>query len=333
MSNSSVTTRITQAVRAVLPTGAQVEATAVAGDRVRLDVGTARFVAVWVGEGWLGDVREALETAPADVLVAKRMSPGARAYLAEAGLGYVDEAGAAEMAMGGLLVSRTATKAPSTDRRPRWTRSVIGVAEALLTGVEPTVSEAARATGLSTGSVTKALAGLTDFGLLEADASRGRYSARRVKNTRALLLAYADAATERAPSLSLRVGLGGRDLVDELARLGQRWDDGALAWAATGAAAASVLGPYLTEVNALEAYVDAPTPATLEAVAAGADLPAMEGGRLLLRPFPTPVTRRLSRNVSGLRVVPWPRVFTDLRVAGVRGEEAAEHLLEVMSRD
>jgi len=32
----------------------------------------------------------------------------------------------------------------------------------------------------------------------------------------------------------------------------------------------------------------------------------------------------------GIRVVPWPRVYADLRLVGVRGEDAAEHLREVM---
>jgi len=50
----------------------------------------------------------------------------------------------------------------------------------------------------------------------------------------------------------------------------------------------------------------------------------------VLRPFPTPVTQRLSTPVGDLRVAPWPRVYADLRSAGVRGEEAAEHLFEVV---
>jgi len=33
---------------------------------------------------------------------------------------------------------------------------------------------------------------------------------------------------------------------------------------------------------------------------------------------------------EGLVFAPWPRVYTDLRQTGVRGEEAAEHLKEVM---
>ena len=54
------------------------------------------------------------------------------------------------------------------------------------------------------------------------------------------------------------------------------------------------------------------------------------GGRLTLRPFPTVTVRRLASEIGGLHVAPWPRVYADLRTFGVRREEAAEHLLEVI---
>lgn len=99
---------------------------------------------------------------------------------------------------------------------------------------------------------------------------------------------------------------------------------------ATGAAAAAVLSPYLTAIGAPEVYVDTNTLVGLEAAASEVGLRPIEGGRLTLRPMPTQGVRRLATEVGGLRVAPWPRVFVDLRTVGVRGEEAAEHLWEVM---
>lgn len=329
----TVFARVEEAIRAVVPAGTPVDL-AQSGDGIALvDVATARVRAAWAGEGWLGDIRALLDRSgdDVDVVVARRMSPGARVAVADAGLGWVDEAGAAEVSLPGLVVSRSGRRDANTKPTPRWTPSVIGTAEALLVGTRPTVAEVERETGLSAGAATKALATLTTFGLLEANAPRGRGSAREIVDRRAILAAYADAAGAATRSLYLRVGIIG-DLAHELAELGRRWDAEDVAWAATGIAAAAVLAPYLTEVSGLEVFVDAPTPATLDALADRAGLRSIDGGRLVLRPFPTPVTKRLSAPVGDVRVAPWPRVYVDLRASGVRGEEAAEHLVEVVGR-
>lgn len=326
--------RVEQAIRAVLPAGSPIDPAVFDGDLVSVDLGTARLTAKWIGEGWLRDARAALARSgrKPEVLVARRMSPGARAAAADDHVGWIDESGAAEIALPGLLVSRTGRKDRKLTRPPHWSPSVIGTAEALLLGTRPTVTAVERRTGLSVGSATNALSSLAQLGLLQSSAARGPTSARQVTDRHRLLDTYAEAAITRTPVLSLRVGTAGKDLIDELANLGKRWDAEGLAWAATGAAAASVLGPYLSEVTGLDILVDASTPAMLDALAERSGLRPIEGGRILLRPFPTPVTRRLSGTKSGQRTAPWPRVYADLRNTGVRGEEAAEHLREVVQR-
>ena len=92
--------------------------------------------------------------------------------------------------------------------------------------------------------------------------------------------------------------------------------------------ATTVLAPHLATVTTGEVYVDRATIAGIEAAAARAGLHPIEGGRLTLRPFPTVTAKRLAETRGALRVAPWPR--TDLRTTGVRGEEAAEHLREVV---
>ena len=128
----------------------------------------------------------------------------------------------------------------------------------------------------------------------------------------------------------LQVGVTWRDPVVGLAEAGAKWDAADKAWACTAALAASVVAPYLTSVTSGDVYVDALTSAGLEAAAADAGLHPIEGGRLTLRPFPTVTSQRLSVQKEGLRIAPWPRVYADLRLLGVRGEEAAEHLREVI---
>lgn len=284
----------------------------------------------WVGEGWLGDIRTMLAQAGGrpDVAVARRMSPGAREALAAEGIGWVDETGAGEIVAGPIVVSRTGL--PEQPRPRGWTPAILGVAEALLCGTEATVSATHRATGLSTGSCVKALRFLTDAGHLTADAERGRGSGRRIVDHDQLLKGYVAAATELADPLHLAVGVTWRDPLVGLAEIGERWDAAGIEWASTGAVASMVLAPYLTSVTSAEVYVGVDHIAGLEAVATEAGLRPIEGGRLVLRPFPTKTTRRLSTVQNGVCVAPWPRVFADLRGLGVRGEDAAEHLREVM---
>jgi hypothetical protein len=78
-------------------------------------------------------------------------------------------------------------------------------------------------------------------------------------------------------------------------------------------------------------YVEARTIAELMEAADVAGLSPMSGGRVTLAPFPTASAQRLASHVDDIRIAPWPRVYADLRTTGVRGEEAAEHLREVVS--
>lgn len=323
--------RAREALLNVLPSSVAVDARTGSDEAADLVVAGQALNVKWAGEGNLGDVRRlaARRKSRPDIVVARRLSPASRQLLSEAGIGWVDETGAAEIAIGTLVVSRTG-RPQATDRLKGWTPAVLAVAEALLCGVRATVSATEEATGLSTGSCTAALRFLTDEGLLVADAERGRSSARRVEDPDRLLDAYTRAARAEPSRPRLQVGLLGQDLLDELAATGRIWERSDVLWAATGAAAASVLAPLLTGVGSVEVYVDADTVAGLEAAAARANLRPIEGGRLTLRPFPTAAVRSLAHEIEGLRVAPWPRVYVDLQAEGVRGEEAAEHLREVM---
>lgn len=327
--------RIERALRAVLPAGTAVVAESASPDLVHVEIGAPSVgaEAAWIGEGWLSDVRRVLTRWPGgiDFVTARRLSPGARAAASEAGLGWIDESGAAELSLPGVVVSRTGTSEPKRAPGSRWTRSVVGTAEALLLGTRPTVAGVEQATGLSTGAATRALSTLASLGLLQATAARGRNSARQIADRDGLMREYAIAATALPAGPSVRVGVVG-DLVRELAELGRRWDAEGTPWAATGAAAAAVIAPFLSQVTTLDVFVDATTPATLEALAQRSGLRPTAAGRLLLRPFPTSATQRLGGTAGDLRVAPWPRVYADLRTSGVRGEEAAEHLREAVDR-
>jgi hypothetical protein len=69
----------------------------------------------------------------------------------------------------------------------------------------------------------------------------------------------------------------------------------------------------------------------LAAAADLAGLEAIEGGRLTLRPFPRGSAMNIIDTHHEIPIVPWPRAYADLQTVGVRGEEAAEHLKELMT--
>jgi hypothetical protein len=323
--------RAEKAVLAVLPRTARVRAGTgnLAAD---LTVNGQPLEITWIGDGRLGDVRRLLANRRhrPDVAVARRLSPGARAALSEASIGWVDESGAAEIATGTIVVSRSGVT-ENQDKRPKgWAPSVLAVAEAALCGIRATASAMREATGLSMGSCVNALRVLTDLGLLEAAAARGRVSARRVDDPDRLLEAYAAAAEGLASDLRLEIAVTWRDLAEGVRSVARPWNSAGVDHAVTGALAAEALAPYLTSVPTAEVYVASDTIVGLEAAAASVSLRPIEGGRLVLRPFPTVSTSRLTGEADGLRVAPWPRVYVDLLHAGVRGEDAAEHLKETM---
>ncbi len=286
----------------------------------------------WASEGWLRQVKDVLErdiSAPG-IIIARRMSPGARELLSQAGIGWVDETGGAEIAIGSIIVSRSGNRSDEVERSPRWTRSVVAVAEAILARNISTVAEIKEEIGLSTGSCTNALKTLTDMGYLEAKAERGPNSKRKIVDPHILLDDYAEAASNLENNESLIVGVVWRDPIEGLTAIGKKWDRAGIKWGVTGTVASMLLAPTLTTAGKAEVYVEADSIAMLRSVAERADLQSIEGGRLTLRPFPTRTTRQLLHEVDRLKIVPWPRVFADLRNSGVRGEEAAEHLREVM---
>lgn len=288
----------------------------------------------WLPVGWPRQVAEALRSKPRpDVIAAPRLSPGAREMARREHVGWVDESGAAEIVADTMLISRTGEPARPLDATVGWRPATLAVCEVVLTGCPATVSAVADRTGLSVSTVAGSLKFLDSNGLLGARAPRGPRSRRYVTDQDALLDAYAAAAERLRPPTSVRLGVQWREPVEGAAGIGRLWRDASINWAVTSALSAAVLAPVLTEVSPMEIYVTGHTPGDLRRAASLVGLREMSGGRLLLRPFPTPANGTITTQIrSGLTSVLWPRAYADLRTSGVRGEDAADHLRQEMSR-
>lgn len=332
--SSDLSRRVEAALQAVIPDSVDLELRSGPASRAHDFEARIRgrdLRVEWVSHAWLSAVERILARPdPPDIIVGPRISPASREALAKAGIGWVETSGAAEIATDFLVVSRTGGRRLAREGNGGWTPAVLGVAEAVLTGVKPTVLATHEATGLSVGACTKALRVLTDMNHLEAEARRGPQSGRQIVDRDALLDAYVAAAHDMESLSSLPVGVTWRDPVEGLVELGARWDEAGLSWVATGLVAAAVVAPLVTSVGIADVYVVGSTVTELEAAASAVGLRPIDGGRLVLTPLPTQTTLHLSTVVDGVRVAPWPRLVADLRRSGVRGEEAAEHLLEVV---
>jgi hypothetical protein len=302
----------------------------------------AEFLVRWLPVGWPRQVAEALQDDPRpDILVAPSMSPGARKAARDAGVGWVDESGAADIfyhdpKSGTVIAIETKGTPPvPLDTRLGWSPAVLAVCEALLAGAAaPTVNSVVEVTGISMGSAANGLKFLEHDGHLASDAVRGPAVGRRIVDREALLDAYAAAAARLRRPNSINVGVWWRDPVDGVIEAGQAWEAAGIKWAATSALSATLLAPFQTEIAPMEVYLPARGWGDLRRGAAVAGLREMDGGRLLLRPYPTPAgaTLTLELDTTGFRTVLWPRVYADLRTVGVRGEDAAEHLREEISK-
>lgn len=331
---SMTSNRALAALEAVLPSGTRVDiahqreqdlVVSVAGRKVRLR---------WLPVGWPRQVSEALRNRPRpDIIAAPRLSPGARELIGSQHVGWLDESGAAEISTRTLLISRSGDPRKPSDAKLGWRPATLAVCEVLLTGCPATVSAVANKTGLAPSTVTESLKFLERDGLLDAAAERGRQSGRHISDVNSLMDAYAAAAERLRPPISLRAGVLWRDPIQGAIEAGRSWLTADIRWAVTSALSGAVMAPVLTEVTPLEIYVAGRTRGDLRRAAAAAGIREIDGGRLVIRPFPTPAADRVTRQVKpGLISVLWPRAYADLRIAGVRGEDAAEHLREEMSR-
>jgi hypothetical protein len=292
-----------------------------------------QFLAGWAGDGWPGDVDRLLLGAPkVQVVFARRFSQGAMAKLADRRIGWVDEAGQANIIIRSGLVIVREPLLPETSEgdTDHWTQTMLSAAEAILAGTPPTVEAVEAVTGMSRGAAANAMARFEQRGrLIRPGPKRGRGVARQIVDVDAFIDDYAQAAKGfRAQQKSMRLHRLMADPVHVVTMdIGPNLNAVGATWAVTGAAASTLLAPYLTDVTVLEIYVDAAHfNKSLAGVLDARDVP--RGHLIEVWELPTPISAK-GPWIDGVQLALPARVYADLVAAGGRYEEAAHHLREV----
>lgn len=308
------------------------------------------FHPIWIGEGLPADAKRALnflshreialgEQIP--VLIAKRVSPGAKEIIESQGLSWADASGRARLVVPGrVYVSRLEPIRADAKRAFTWSGAEQTIAEVILaqhiasrrTGPGPIarVTELAQSSGVSLAHSARVLRHFDEVGYTaKTGAERGSSASRVLRDPARMLSEWAvnhtHTSQQRRPT---ELHVPWRDTEDSLFVVVDAlsgWD-----WAVTGEVAADRIAPHLTSIATLDLYV----PAGQLFAATGAllrqqDVTQVEsGGRIRVFEADSYVFR-LTDEVRGVRTVSPVRVYADLLRGRGRAAEAAEHLREV----
>jgi hypothetical protein len=258
------------------------------------------------------------------LLIAEETTAEARAILEEHGIAVIDRLGNAHIELPGLLFHLEGRPSRQHARPTRLIGKAGLVAQALL--LHPArawqVQHLAKEAGVSLGLAHRVLARLEAEGIITAE-GKGRQRVRRVTNPTALLDLWAEENVERLTRTlghllaqtpqQLIKGLGGN--------LGRRGIDYAL----TGAAAGSLVAPFITAVPVVDVWVTA-TAAPEELYDGAKADPVTEGQNVVFLQAKDDTPLAFRERIKDLWVVNRFRLYADLRRDPRRGREQADHL-------
>lgn len=262
------------------------------------------------------------------LIVAGETTVEARTILVEHGIGVIDGLGNAHLALPGLLFHLEGRRrqhqaaGPVTPIRLRGKAGIAAQALLLQPDRDWKVQELAHEAGVATGLAHRVLVRLEEEGVVVAEAS-GPQRVRRIVNRTALLDLWAEEQLERPQrTLGHLLAQTPQKLIQQLAtELGRAEIDYAL----TGAAAASLVAPFVTAVPVVEIWVaETAAPAQLAAVAD----PVAEGHNVVFLQAKDDAPLVFREQRRDLWLANRFRLYADLRRDPRRGREQADHLRE-----
>lgn len=258
------------------------------------------------------------------LLIAEETTAEARAILEEHGIAVIDRLGNAHIELPGLLFHLEGRRGRQQARPTRLTGKAGLVAQALLLHPKRAwhVQDLAKEAGVSLGLAHRVLARLEAEGIITAE-GKGRQRVRRVTNPTALLDLWAEEHVER-PTRTLGHLLA--QTPQQLIKgLGGNLDRRGIDYALTGAAAGSLVAPFITAVPVVDVWVT-PTAAPEELYDAAKADPVTEGQNVVFLQAKDDTPLAFRERIKDLWVANRFRLYADLRRDPRRGREQADHL-------
>ncbi len=282
-------------------------------------------------QAWRIVHREEASSAPPLLVVAQESTKDARRILTDHGIGLADGRGNAHLELPGVLIhveaAPEAPGRPSPAGQPRLAGKAGLAAQALLLHPNRTwgVNELAEETGISAGLAHRVLARLEAEHVL-VSRGRGPNKLREVADPGALLALWAEEARDRGVVRTPAYVLA-RSPRELLERVSGAMESKDVPHAATGAAAASLLAPFVTAVPVTELWLGSSV-APDEAVAAVGGEVVEDGNNVVLLQAADDTPLAFSRQVEGVWVANPFRIYRDLLRDPRRGREQAQRFRE-----
>lgn len=259
------------------------------------------------------------------VLIAAETTAEARRILSEHGIGFVDGLGNAQLELPGLLLRVAGTGRPTRAPAPSRLSGKAGlVAQALLLDPKRAwrIKDLAKETAVSSGLVHRVLARLEAEGIVSTTGA-GPHRTRHVTDPTVLLDLWAEENVDKP--IRTRGYLLAQTPKQLINQLGEGLSNANIDHALTGAAAASIIAPFVTTITTVEVWVaDATDPEVLFDHTPATPVDEGHNVTFLQAMDDTPLAFRQRR--GGLWIVNAFRLYADLRRDKRRGGEQADHL-------
>ena len=259
------------------------------------------------------------------VLIAAETTTDARRILSEHGIAFIDGLGNAQLELPGLLFRVAGTGRPTRAPAPCRLSGKAGlVAQALLLDPKRAwrINALAEQTAVSSGLVHRVLARLEVEGIVGTNGA-GPHRTRHVTDPTALLDLWAEENVDKpVRTRGYLLAQTPQQLIDQL---GESLNGAGIEYALTGAAAASIIAPFVTTITVTEVWIAAAT-GPQEFFDHTSATPVTEGHNVTFLQASTDAPLAFRHQSGGLWIANQFRLYADLRRDKRRGVEQADHL-------